>query len=266
MPLIDSDEARQVVTRFLGLLRDIQSPRKAWEGWFTDPSEEPPPVNLWSTFAEYEAWLNKEAIGLQPLMEDIAREIDPSGNSYRFGKDLINGWETAKEGSLRILGILDNAAVRERLLGPKGPVLVAGGLHRWVWNAAADLWDGGYYNQAVHAAWKAVEQQTQLKIDRADLSGKDLYAQAFSINKTQNSRRLRFDHIGQVTKDGKTIPDWKSAHQGAMHFGMGCAQGIRNLQVHSMEALDEQKALEYLAALSVLARWVESADVRSSSS
>ena len=42
------------------------------------------------------------------------------------------------------------------------------------------LWDDGHYGPAVHEATKAVELQTQLKIDRQDLDGKDLYAQAFN--------------------------------------------------------------------------------------
>ena len=42
-----------------------------------------------------------------------------------------------------------------------------------------------------------------------------------------------------------------------MHLGMGCAQGIRNPQAHPTDALTEQEALEQLAALSVLARWVD---------
>ena len=54
---------------------------------------------------------------------------------------------------------------------------------------------------------------------------------------------------------------WTSAHEGAQYLGMGCAQGIRNAQAHGTDDLDEQEALEQLAALSVLARWVESSSV-----
>lgn len=42
-----------------------------------------------------------------------------------------------------------------------------------------------------------------------------------------------------------------------MHLGMGCAQGIRNPQAHPSDDITEQEALEQLAALSVLARWVD---------
>ena len=45
---------------------------------------------------------------------------------------------------------------------------------------------------------------------------------------------------------------------------MGCALRIRNLTAHTTDELDEQKALEYLAALSVLAQWVDEATVAQS--
>ncbi|MYE61489.1 MAG: hypothetical protein F4235_05505 [Candidatus Dadabacteria bacterium] len=74
-------------------------------------------------------------------------------------------------------------------------------------------------------------------------------------------RRLRFPHIEELTSDGRRNKSWTSAHQGAMNFGQGCALSIRNLNAHGTRELPEQEALEYLAALSVLARWVDECDV-----
>lgn len=42
---------------------------------------------------------------------------------------------------------------------------------------------------------------------------------------------------------------------------MGCALGIRNPQAHGAGDMDEQEALEQLAVLSVLARWVEASEL-----
>ena len=69
--------------------------------------------------------------------------------------------------------------------------------------------------------------------------------------------RLRFPKI----KKDERPDDWTSAHEGAMHLGMGCAQGIRNRRAHSSDDITEQEALEQLAALSVLARWVDECEV-----
>lgn len=45
-----------------------------------------------------------------------------------------------------------------------------------------------------------------------------------------------------------------------MSFGQGCMKRIRNLYVHGHEP-SEDEALEALAALSLLARWIDEAAV-----
>ena len=110
----------------------------------------------------------------------------------------------------------------------------------------------------MHEAAKAVELRTQRKVGRRDLNGKDLYAQAFSTKDPKpGERRLRFQHIDKTEQPR----DWTSAHEGAQRFGMGCAQGIRNPQAHPSPDITEEQALEQLAALSVLARWVDACEV-----
>ena len=101
---------------------------------------------------------------------------------------------------------------------------------------------------------RAVELQTQLKIDRQDLDGKDLFAQAFNTDVPKpGAPRLRLPNVDQVKQPKR----WTSAHEGAQYLGMACAQGIRNPRAHGTEDIDEQEALEQLAVLSVLARWVD---------
>lgn len=110
-----------------------------------------------------------------------------------------------------------------------GPTLAAIAFHPWVWDAVANLWDDGHYEPAVHEAAKAVELQTQLKIGRRDIDGKDLYAQAFSTNDPKSGEpRLRCPDIDPAEQ----LKRWTSAHEGARNLGMGCAQGIRNPQAH----------------------------------
>ena len=124
------------------------------------------------------------------------------------------------------------------------------------------LWDDGHYREAVQAAATAVEQQTKRKVDRGDLSGGDLYLGVFMPGGKPGERRLRFRNIEEYTAGGDTTQDWTSAHRGAAFFGQGCSQGIRNLVSHNTDDVDEQVALEHLAALSVLARWVDTATVQ----
>ena len=204
----------------------------------------------------------RQRIALQPLIEQIAHEIDPDSagslggryNAPRRGMDL----NSAIKATVRLIGILERQDDYQRIFGPVGPTLAARQLHPWVWDAVANLWDDGHYEPAVHEAAKAVELRTQLKIDRRDLDGKDLYSKAFSPDDPQpGAPRLRFADIDKAKQPKR----WTSAHEGAMFLGMGCAQGIRNPQAHPSDDITEQEALEQLAALSVLARWVDECKV-----
>lgn len=201
----------------------------------------------------------KEAVDdLLPLVEDIARSL---GELKRVRR--IAGWPY---GAVRrttgwLISIVEQRDDYQRIFGPSGPTLTTNGLHPWVWHAVVNLWDGGHYKQAVNAAASAVEEQTQVKLDREDLGGTKLYAEAFRLDTKTGERRLRFANLTEVTADGKRTQTWKSAHQGAMHLGQGCVEGIRNINAHGTRDLTEQEALEYLAALSVLARWVDECKV-----
>ena len=198
---------------------------------------------------------------LQPLIERIARELDTDGAEELGGRwnNLQQRWNLtgAIHATDRLIGILKRREDYQQLFGPVGPTLAASQLHPWVWAAAADLWDDGYHEQAVEEAFKRVERRTQRKVGRRDLSGKKLYANAFSLNDpTADMPRLRFPDI----KQDEQPDDWTSAHEGAMHLGMGCAQGIRNRRAHASDDITAQEALAQLAALSVLARWVDECD------
>lgn len=100
----------------------------------------------------------------------------------------------------------------------------------------------------------------QSKVNRRDVSETDLVRQSFSDKAPEPGKpRLRFAHITDVqTAD--------SVRQGVMAFGAGCFQAIRNPIGHlpnGQVELDEQTALERLAALSLLARWIDEASLES---
>ena len=214
-----------------------------------------------------------ELRGLLPLMRDIAERVQPrivadmeerTEAEYDEDGNYVWPWVRVLAAAETLVGVIKNARVREQILGPSGPTLAAEGLHRWVWHAAVDLWAVGAFKPAVNAAAAAVEELTQDKLKRGDLSGAPLYTEAFKVGRVgeePDGRRLRFPHLDELTEDGKRNQSWTSAHQGAMDFGRGCAEGIRNMNAHGTRELPAQEALEYLAALSVLARWVDTARV-----
>ncbi|WP_089011300.1 TIGR02391 family protein [Micromonospora inositola] len=76
------------------------------------------------------------------------------------------------------------------------------------------------------------------------------------------SPRLRSTSPAGVLAEVDGSQTFHSLHRGVMAFAEGCYAAIRNPASHVVQAdLSEDEALEQLAALSVLARWVDSATV-----
>lgn len=148
--------------------------------------------------------------------------------------------------------------IRENL-GENAPEISAANLHPWVWGGAKSLWQSGHYRSAVEDAAKKVNAETQNKVGRRDLSETKLFQESFSDKPPETGKnRLR-----RMKADGSDT--YKSLQRGAMALAEGIYAGIRNPLNHEVpQDIDEQVALEYLAALSVLARWVDESLVESS--
>lgn len=257
VPLADPERALVVIDQFLHCLRHLRSPEEGWKGELTDPYDHTdlPPRDEFGTYHEYVAFLKKVVVGRQHLLEQIAERIDPGGSKDRFRRELIGDWDSAEDAALRLRGILEFETDDNRILGPRGPSISAEGLHPWVWKAAVNLWDDRHYKQAVLEAANAVELQTRLKIGDGNSSGRDLYAQTFSIDPNRPNKLT-------VVGPDEGTEAWKSAQEGAKFLGMGCSAGIRNWAAHPTDKEPtEQEALEYLAAYSVLARWIDTAEL-----
>ncbi|MGA9876885.1 MAG: TIGR02391 family protein [Solirubrobacteraceae bacterium] len=148
--------------------------------------------------------------------------------------------------------------VRRNRDAPEVPKPDTAQLHPTVWDAAAPQWAAHHLHDAVRAAAAAVNAMLQRKVSRDDISESELVRQAFSKNAPMNGRaRLRFPFI-QAAKTRESMT------QGALSFGLGCFQAIRNPIGHLPDheyRMTEQEALEQLAAWSLLARWIALATV-----
>jgi uncharacterized protein (TIGR02391 family) len=162
--------------------------------------------------------------------------------------------------------LLARIASREEIDGlfaehDDAPQLSAGRMHELVWRAASAQWATGHRHEAVLAAAKAVNSRLQEKLGRRDLSEAKLVREALSEKDAEPGKpRLRFPDI----EDEQTR---ESMRQGVMGFGAGCFQAIRNPVGHlpnEQYELDEQAALERLAALSLFVRWIEEATIETS--
>lgn len=192
------------------------------------------------------------------LVHSIALQVDLiDADGIRLRNTRGWPWAGSHETAQTLLGALQFQARKQAILGVAGPQLAAARLHAWVWDAAAQLWDDGHRRAAVQKAAASIDVQLQAKLGRYDTSGKALVSEAFTLGAPAAGRpRLRFQ-----LREPDDSEAYKSAHEGAMYFGMGCFLAIRNPATHDPTELDEQVALERLAALSVLARWIDDATV-----
>jgi hypothetical protein len=166
-----------------------------------------------------------------------------------------SAWDQAQEeGVQTAIAILEGAIHGLQLSGPVGPTIDTSAFHPWIAGAVAGLWDNGHHRQAVDEATRALEIRLKALVG-SHQTGTPLVTDAFSPAPPKaGEKRLRFKRFEEGT------PAWTNAQEGAMAFARGCMMRIRNLLEHD-ELWDEGEALESLAALSLLARWTESATV-----
>ncbi len=165
-------------------------------------------------------------------------------------------WNHLRDWAGRGIAALRREQELREKLGDDAPHISAGHLHPWVWSGARSLWQSGHYRSAVEDAAKKVNAETQNKVGRRDISETELFKQAFSLEPAASGKsRLR-------RRKPDDTDTYKSVQRGAWALAEGIYAGIRNPFNHEdPKDIDEQTGLEYLAALSVLARWVDDAEV-----
>lgn len=190
---------------------------------------------------------------VRPILDRLYpewRDENPPSKNFEFRAE--------RDASSRLLARIASQAEIARLFSGQddAPKLSAGNMHPLVWRAASAQWSTGHRQEAVLAAAKAVNSRLQEKLNRRDLSEAKLVREAFSDKPPEAGKgRLRLTNV----HDEQTR---ESMRQGVMGFGAGCFQAIRNPVGHlpnEEHELDEQAALERLAAFSLLARWIDDA-------
>lgn len=208
------------------------------------------------TSADYTAASDVEVTKQAPVVEQILTRVIPRWQTEVPDDSANNRWARHREAAIRAREILIREREIKENLGDDAPELSAASLHPWVWSGASSLWASGHYREAVGGAVRKLNAETQNKVARRDVSEADLFKQAFTLEDAKPGKaRLR----RMPPEDSDT---YRSVQRGAMTFAEGVFSGIRNPLSHEAHhELNEQVALEYLAALSVLARWVDEATV-----
>ncbi|MGY1607265.1 TIGR02391 family protein [Geodermatophilus sp. SYSU D00700] len=186
----------------------------------------------------------------------LRRLLEECGERVRNTGKTPGGRQEHREAVLRAEGVLRDRDAVERAFAPPGPQVQAEGLHPWVWEPAAELWPGKHYRQAVAAAAGNVSLQVQVKLDRWDVADDALMTAALSEKPpTQSQPRLRVP-----ATPGR--PFEEALQQGTLFYARGVWSLLRNPATHNVaEVWSEQRGFEALAALSVLARLLDSAAV-----
>jgi hypothetical protein len=153
------------------------------------------------------------------------------------------------------LGIMQDQVDLSRALAPNAPSLGADRMHPWVGEAARPLWEVGQFRQALLAASTSINAHLQAMVDRRDISDDKLINECFS-DKDPEPGKARLLAPGDPTD--QTV---RSLQRGIHQLGLACFWAIRNpaahLASHEAGELKEQVALEQLATLSTLARFLQ---------
>lgn len=182
-----------------------------------------------------------------PLVRRILDSLEPDLGNFKIGG--MSGWTTAREATIHGLGLVAARREGDEWFQPDSPVVELASLHALVWKPASTYWSMRDRPRAVEAAYRALQAQIQHLIGRTDLDGTALYEQAFSPNPKDGSIRLWLT-------GPRNTETWKSRQQGLMRLGQAAALGIRNVLAHTEKELTPIEAIENLATLSLLARWV----------
>lgn len=165
-------------------------------------------------------------------------------------------WQVHRQAALRAVSEIKHHEEIAEKLGDNAPQISAAALHPWVWESARSLWQSGHYRAAVQAAVTKLNAETQNKVGRRDISEKALFSESYSSNAPEPGKaRLR-----PANDDGgKTA---SSIRRGIASLAEGLYAAIRNPASHDLlDELEEHVALEQLAVVSVLARFIDDSAV-----
>lgn len=204
-----------------------------------------------------------DLVSMDPAMRILMEAARPGLGIYAVPPE--GGWSVSdpyywhnivRLSALRAKGMHERGAEAQKRMRPDSPELAADQFHPWVWEAAAPMRNAGSRQESVHAAARSVNARLQQRLDRHDVADAKLCREAFSLSDAASGHaRLRFSGDG-------TSETWRSRQNRGIQFGAGCFEGIRNPAAHQHGLdLSEQVALEQLAALSLLSRWIEECEV-----
>jgi uncharacterized protein (TIGR02391 family) len=180
---------------------------------------------------------------------DVPSLLSRSGDAY---------WvEEGIEFAEHALAVVNTRSETREKLGTTAPSMKADALHSTIWRAASGRWESGHYSDAVQRAATALSGHVKDLTGRYELGDSELVSQAFSLSSPQEGKpRLRWPG----RDEDLTV---KSMRVGILNMSQGVFAAIRNTATHTTADLSKQEALEQLATLSLLARWIDRCELTS---
>jgi uncharacterized protein (TIGR02391 family) len=188
--------------------------------------------------------------------EIICRVLDRTNVPDLIQRNQAAYWlDTGIEFAEHALAVVRTQSETREKLGTNAPTMTADALHPTVWQAASGRWASGHYSDAVQRAATAISGQIKDLTGRYELGDSDLVSQAFSPQPPQEGKpRLRWPG----NDDDLTV---RSMRTGILNMSQGVFAAIRNTATHTIDDLPKQEALEQLATLSILARWIDQCEL-----
>ncbi len=167
--------------------------------------------------------------------------------------DVVSGIAAGKKSTVEILqGLIGRLEEKREDLGADKEVSVRAAfegldLHPRIAGVATDLYRDSHYAEAVFNSAKALVNYVKERSGRFDLDGAALMRTVFS----RNNPVLAFSNLKSQTD--------LEEQEGMMHLYEGAVLAIRNPGGHGFPESSPERALEYIALLSLLANRLEEA-------
>lgn len=188
------------------------------------------------------------------IVEKILDLVHPKWRDKHFG-DLNYEFRAQRDAALHAVTLLKARSELEQNLGTAAPSVSLSNLHPWIWDAASTLWLDGHLREAIQAAATAIDLRLQALLDRSDCVGIQLVREAFSTAEpTTGKPRIRVQEQGNADTT-------RSVQNGVKALGEACFLAVRNPMSHTLDEVDEELGLEYLAIMSLFCRYIESSEI-----
>lgn len=187
------------------------------------------------------------------MRHEVAGVLDPiaAWQTMTMPKPLVEPDEVL-DMCEQIIGRLEGLTVAAE--AEKPPEIGAEAMHPVVWGAKR-LWSDGHFRQAVAGAAEAVVGLLKNRVQRNDVAETTLWQDTFSGSPPASGHpRLRWPG----NPDDRNV---RTMIDGLKFYAAGVQMTIRNTATHLADDLSAQDAVERLAALSLLARWVDECDL-----